>query len=297
MLQAKGCMEGVLDYRLFQIGDTPVTVPTLIVSLALFVGAYLLGKLSRRLVAERLLARTNLSLGVRYMLGRFAGYLVFFLGAAIALQTLGIHATTLAAFGAALGVGIGFGLQDIVKNFFAGLILLIERPFQVGDRIEIEKITAEVVEIRARATVLRTNDDVNLIVPNAKFITDTVVNRTFGRSLYRCHVPILVTYEADPQVVREALIDAARRCERALADPPPVVRFRAFGDSALHFELLCWTDRMVHRPGAFISDLNFLAHQTLRERGVALPSSRIDVRLRRAEGDPQNVSLENLHSS
>jgi len=110
-------------------------------------------------------------------------------------------------------------------------------------------------------------------------------------------VPILVTYEADPQVVREALIDAARRCERALADPPPVVRFRAFGDSALHFELLCWTDRMVHRPGAFISDLNFLAHQTLRERGVALPSSRIDVRLRRAEGDPQNVSLENLHSS
>ena len=83
------------------------------------------------------------------MLGRFAGYLVFFLGAAIALQTLGIHATTLAAFGAALGVGIGFGLQDIVKNFVAGLILLIERPFQVGDRIEIEKIAAEVVEIRA----------------------------------------------------------------------------------------------------------------------------------------------------
>ncbi len=85
----------------------------------------------------------------------------------MALQTLGVNATTLAAFGAALGVGIGFGLQDLVKNFVAGLVILIERPFQVGDRIELDKNAAEVVEIRARATVLRTNDDVHLIVPNA----------------------------------------------------------------------------------------------------------------------------------
>ena len=272
-------MEGVVEYRLFRIGDTTVTIGSLAFSLALLVGAYVLGRISRRLVAERLLARTRLSPGIRYVLGRFTGYLVFFMGAAIALQTLGIQATTLAAFGAALGVGIGFGLQDIVKNFVAGLILLIERPIGVGDRIEIEKIVAEVVEIRARATVLRTNDDVNLIVPNAKFITDTVVNRTFGRSLYRCHVPVLVTYESDPEVVREALLEAARRSDAALSEPPPAVRFRAFGDAALHFELLCWTDRMVHRPGAFISELNFLAHRTLRERGVAFPSAQIDVRL------------------
>jgi len=188
------------------------------------------------------------------MLGRFTGYLVFFLGAAIALQTIGIRATTLAAFGAALGVGIGFGLQDVVKNFVAGLILLIERPFQVGDRIEIEKIAAEVVEIRARATVLRTNDDVHLIVPNAKFITDTVTNRTYGRPIYRCHVQVPVAFDADPRVVQEALIEAARRCEGVLPDPPPAVRFRDFGESTLRFELLCWTARMVHRPGALISD-------------------------------------------
>jgi len=273
-------MSGIFDQRLFSIGDTPVTIASLVVAILLVVGSFLLGRLSQKLVSHKLLARTNLSVGVRYVLGRFTGYLVLFLGIAIALQTLGIRATTLAAFGAALGVGIGFGLQDIVKNFVAGLILLVERPFQVGDRIEIDKVGAEVVEIRARATILRTNDDVHLIVPNAKFITETVVNRTFGRPIYRLHVPVLVAFGADPAAVEEALLDAAGACDGVLQEPPPAVRFRESGASTLRFELLAWTARMVHRPGALISQLNVLIHDSLRRRGVALPSSQIDVRIR-----------------
>jgi potassium-dependent mechanosensitive channel len=272
-------MEGIFDQRLFSIGDTPVTIASLVVAILLVVGSFLLGRFSQRLVSQRLLARTHLSIGVRYVLGRFTGYLVVFLGVAIALQTLGVRATTLAAFGAALGVGIGFGLQDIVKNFVAGLVLLVERPFQVGDRIEIEKVGAEVVEIKARATIVRTNDDVHLIVPNAKFINETVVNRTFGRPIYRLHVPVQVAFDSDPELVQRALVDAARLCEGVLAEPPPAVRFREFGDSTLKFELLAWTARMVHHPGALISQLNFLVHATLRERGIALPSSHIDVRI------------------
>jgi len=273
-------VSGIFDQRLFSIGDTPVTIASLVVAILIAVGSFLLGRLSQRLVSQKLLARTHLSVGVRYVLGRFTGYLVLFLGIAISLQTLGIRATTLAAFGAALGVGIGFGLQDVVKNFVAGLILLVERPFQVGDRIEIEKIGAEVVEIRARATIVRTNDDVHLIVPNAKFMNETVVNRTFGKPIYRLHVPVAVASDADPEAVQRALVDAARRCEGVLADPPPAVRFREFGDSTLRFELLAWTARMVHHPGALVSQLNFLVHSTLRERGVALPSTHIDVRIR-----------------
>ena len=275
-------MEGILDYRLFRVGDTPVTVASLAVSLGLLLGSYLLARLARRLVAQRLLARTHLSIGVRYVLGRFTGYVVFFFGAAMALQTIGIHATTLAAFGAAIGVGIGFGLQDVVRNFVAGLIILIERPFQVGDRIEIEKTNAEVVEIRARATVLRTNDDVHLIVPNAKFISETVINRTYGRPLYRCRIAVPVAYDSDPAVVTDAMLEAARRCEGALADPPPAVRFRSFDATTMRFELLCWTNKMVHRPGALSSELNLLVHEMFRERGIALPSSRVDVNIREA---------------
>jgi potassium efflux system protein len=271
-------VEGVLDYRLFRIGDTSVTAASLAATILILVAAYLLARLSRKVVSDRLLGRTHLSVGVRYMLGRFTGYLVFVLGVLVALQTIGIRATTLTAFGAALGVGIGFGLQDIVKNFVAGLVILIERPFQVGDRIEIDKVAAEVWEIRSRATILRTNDDVHLIVPNSRFINETVVNRSYDRPLYRCRAPVAVDNASDPRAVADALLEAARRCEGVLEDPAPSVRFRGFGESGLNFELLCWTDKMAHRPGALVSSLNFEIHEALQRRGIRLPQTEIRVR-------------------
>jgi potassium efflux system protein len=275
-------MEGVLDYRLFRIGDTSVTVASLVAAILVLVATYVVARLARRLVSDRLLARTHMSIGVRYMLGRFTGYTVFVLGSLMALQTVGIRATTLTAFGAALGVGIGFGLQDIVKNFVAGLVILIERPFQVGDRIEIDKVNAEVSEIRSRATVLRTNDDVHLIVPNSKFIQETVVNRSYDRLLYRCRAPVTVDNASDPRAAGDALLEAARRTEGVLAEPPASVRFRSFGPSGLNLELLCWTDKMVHRPGALISALNFEIFEALRRRGIRLPQT--EIRLLGADG-------------
>lgn len=284
ILQRLAHVESVLDYRLFRIGETSVTVASLAVSLLLLGGAYLLGRLARKLVANRLLARTHLSGGVRYAIGRFAGYCVFFLGAAAALQTLGINATTLAAFGAAVGVGIGFGLQDLVKNFVAGLVILIERPIEVGDRVEIGDVAGDVVEIRARATVVRTNDDVYLIVPNSRFISETVVNRSFATSRVRYRVRVGVSYDAAPREVEAALLDAAGRCNGVLPDPAPAVRFRGFGESSADFELLCWTDSMLHQPGAFVSRLNFLVHETLSARGIQIPFPQRDLHIRSAEG-------------
>ena len=279
-------MGNLFDYQLFHIGNTAITAASLIVAMAIVGGAYVLGRLSRSLVANRLLARTHLSMGVRYAIGRFTGYLVFFLGAAVALQTLGINATTLAAFGAAVGVGIGFGLQDLVKNFVAGLVILIERPFQVGDRIELDKISAEVAEIRARTTVLRTNDDVHLIVPNSMLKSETVVNRSYNRRLYRCRVPVGVSVDADPRLVERALLEAALASDGVLPDPRPDVRFRGFGVSSLDFEVLCWTDKMLHRPGKLVSDLNFGIHESLARHGVELPSPQTAVRLIGLEAPP-----------
>jgi small-conductance mechanosensitive channel len=276
----------LLDHQLFRIGNTPVTAASLFATAAILVGSYLLGRVLRGLIANRFLARTHLSPGIRYAIGRFTGYLVFFLGAAAALQTLGINATTLAAFGAALGVGIGFGLQDIVKNFVAGLVILIERPFQVGDRIEVDKNAAEVAEIRARATVLRTNDDVHLIVPNSKLTSETIVNRSYKSPLYRCRVPVEVSSDSDPRVVERALLEAAGACDAVLPNPPPAVRLHGFGESVLDFQLLCWTDKMLHKPGKLVSDLNFEIHKALARHGVELPSPQTDVRLVGLEPPP-----------
>ena len=272
-------MSGVFDHPLFSIGDTPVTIASLIVAVVIAVGSLVLGRLSQRLVSQRLLARTQLSIGIRYVLGRFTSYLVFFLGVAIALQTLGIRATTLAAFGAALGVGIGFGLQDIVKNFVAGLVILIERPIQIGDSIEIGDVVGDVTEIRARATVVRTNDDVSLIVPNSKFISDTVVNRSFRQPRVRYRIPVTVAAGSDLAEVETALLEAAGKSENVLRDPPPRVWFDEFGERGLRFALLCWTSSLLHNAGAFRSEINRHVYDALKARGIALPSPQLDVRL------------------
>ena len=277
-------VHNILDYQLFRIGQTQVTLASLLASLAIVAATWLVARLLRRLMAERFLGHTRMDPGVRYAVGRVVSYLVWVLGLIVALQPLGVNATTLAVFGGAIGVGIGFGLQDIAKNFIAGLIILMERPVKVGDRIEMEKVAGDVVEIRARATVLRTNDDIYTIVPNARFITEVVTNWSFRTPRVRFHFPVGVGYGSDPRAVEEALLAAASRCEHALKDPAPSVFFRGFGESSLDFELACWTAVMLHRRGAFQSEINFLIHEELSRRGIELPFPQRDLHIRSARG-------------
>jgi small-conductance mechanosensitive channel len=269
-----------LSTRLFRVGETAVTVSSLLLSLAILIASLVLSRLARSFVADRLLGRTRLAVGARYAIGRVFGYLVLALGILMALQPLGVNATTLAVFGGALGIGIGFGLQDVVRNFVAGLIILVERPVQVGDSIEIGDVVGTVKEVRARATVLRTNDDIYLIVPNSKFISETVVNRSFGKRQVRYSIPVGVAYGTDPKAVQEALLEAAARSENVLSDPAPQVWFREFGESSLNFELLCWTSKLLHSAGAFRSELNHLVYESLRGRGIEIPFPQRDVRIR-----------------
>jgi len=273
-----------LNYQLFRIGQTQVTLASLLVTLAILAGTWLLARVLRKLIAEKLFGRSHVDPGVRYALGRVVSYVIWILGLIVALQPLGINATTLAVFGGAIGVGIGFGLQDIAKNFVAGLILLIERPIKVGDRIEIGKVTGSVAEIRARATLVRTNDDIYLIVPNSKFVTETVTNWSYRTPRVRFHVPVSVSYGSDPRAVEEALLEAAGKNEHVLKEPAPTVLFAAFGESSLDFELACWTSVMLHRRSALRSELNYGIHAALTGRVIELPFPQRDIHIRSAEG-------------
>jgi small-conductance mechanosensitive channel len=277
-------MGDFLSFRLFRISETDVTVSSVLISLAILVATWIAAKVVRNLVAERLLARTHLAVGARYTVGRVLSYLIFAAGGLLALNALGINATSLAAFGAALGVGLGFGLQDIVKNFVAGLIVLLERPVAVGDRIEIDNKTGDVVEIRTRSTVIRTNDEVYLIVPNSKFITDTVTNWSYRSSRIRFHVPIGVAANSNPRLVEEALLAAARRVDGILPEPAPSVYFKGFGAYTLDFELLCWTKQMLSHRRAFVSEVNHAMWEELTRRGIEIPHPQRDLHIRTAEG-------------
>lgn len=274
-------MREFLSTVLFRVGETAVTVSSLLLSLAIFVGSFLLSRFARNLVANRLLGRTRLAVGSRYAIGRVLGYVILTLGVLVALQPLGVNATTLAVFGGALGIGLGFGLQDIVKNFVAGLIILVERPIQVGDSIEVGDVVGDVIDVRGRATIVRTNDDIHLIVPNSKFISDTVTNRSFRQRRVRYRIPVGVAYGSDPNEVEAALLEAAAGSESVLPEPPPVVWFREFGESALKFELLCWTSKLLHSAGSFKSELNHRIYDSLKRRGIEIPFPQLDVTLTR----------------
>ncbi|MFN2387275.1 MAG: mechanosensitive ion channel family protein [Thermoanaerobaculia bacterium] len=277
-------LEDFLSRRLFAIGETDVTVSSVLVSLGILLGSWILARFARRVIADRLLARTRLDPGVRYALGRVIGYVILVLGALIAVQSLGVPTQSLAVFGGALGVGLGFGLQDLVKNFAAGLVLLIDRSVKVGDRIVVGDAVGEVVEIRARATIVRTNDDVHLIVPNANLISDTIHNWTFRSAEMRVRIPVGVAYGSDPRRVEEALLEAARGMDAILKTPAPSVWFSGFGESTLDFTLLCWTSEMVHRPRSLESELRFRVHETLAARGIDLPFPQRDLHIRSAAG-------------
>lgn len=279
-------MGRILSFRLFRVGGADVTVSSVLISLAILAATWLAARFVRKLVAERLLARTNLAVGARYSVGRVLSYLIWFGGAMLSLNALGINATSLAAFGAAVGVGIGFGLQDVVKNFFAGIIVLLERPIMVGDRIEVDKVSGDVVEIRTRSTVIRTNDEVYLIIPNSKLITETVTNWSFRSNRIRFRAPIGVATGSDPRQVEAALLAAAARIEGVLPEPPPAVLFTGFGESTLDFELLCWTERMLHRRAKFVSGMNFVIWEELSRRGIEIPNPQRDVHIRSHRSEP-----------
>ncbi len=277
-------MDRILDFHLFRLSGTEVTVANVLLFAAILFVTWLAARVARRVIAERILARTGLPVGARYALGRVLAYVIFAVGGMLALNTVGINATSLAAFGAALGVGLGFGLQDIVKNFVAGIIVLLERPISIGDRIAIDRVTGDVAEIRTRSTVIRTNDDVYLIVPNSKFITDTVTNWSYRSNRIRFRVPVGVAYASNPREVEAALLEAARRVPSALPDPRPAVYFKGFGDFTLDFELLCWTEQGLHKRPSFVSDVNYAIWEELGKRSIEIPSPQRDIRIRSVEG-------------
>ena len=238
----------------------------------------------KRFFYDRFLSDSGLHRALQYTIAQIIGYLVLIVGAVIALQNAGIDLSALAVFAGAIGVGLGFGLQDIAKNFVSGIILLLERPIEIGDRVEVGKVAGSVRQIRARSTTVVTNDNIAIIIPNSKFVSDTVTNWSHGDPKVRFRIPITVAYGSDLEKVRDLLLSIARNHPKALQDPAPKVFFDGFGDSSLNFELAVWSEEMTFRPRSFKSDLNFAIEKAFRENGIEIPFPQRDIYLRKMEG-------------
>lgn len=268
-----GSLSELLNYNLFSLGETSITPMRIMYLLLLTIGLiYLSGKLKNILVG-RILGHTSMPRGTRQAIGTGTRYLVLLIGFIVILQTVGIDLTALTVIGGAVGIGIGFGMQNIASNFISGLIILIERPIQVGDRIEANKVTGEVVAIGPRSTRIRTNDNVTIIIPNSKLVAENVVNWSYKNDMSRVRIPVTVDLDSDVEKVKQILLEAADENPDVEKAPAPNVGFVSFDEDGLHFELGVWSRERFHRPGALRSDLNYIIFAKFRERGIEIPRS------------------------
>ncbi len=209
-------------------------------------------------------------------------YGLIFLGILIILQLWDVDISSLAIIASVLGVGIGFGLQNIANNFMSGIILIFERPVQVGDFIQVGNLVGIVDKIGLRSTHITTLDKVSLIVPNSRFLENEVLNWSHGNPISRIKIPIGVAYGSKIKLVRKAILEVAKSHPEVLLRPSPQLWFQEFGDSSLNFDLLVWT-REPRKQYQLKSELNYRIEASLRKNKIQIPFPQRDLHLKSPE--------------
>jgi small-conductance mechanosensitive channel len=270
----------VLDVQVVELGGATFTLWAFVQLLVLIPLLFIVTALIRRWVIHALASGNRLDQGLREAVGSILRYAIIALGLLIIIQTAGVDLTTLNVLAGALGIGLGFGLQNVASNFISGLIIMFERPIKLGDRIVVSDVEGDVVAINARSTTVVTNDNIAIIVPNSRFVTETVVNWSHSDENVRLKIPVSVAYGTDVRSVEKVLLEVAQENEDVLESPPPVVRFMGFGDSGLHLELRAWTQSLTRRKAILISALNFAIYDAFKKHGIEIPFPQRDLHVK-----------------
>lgn len=264
--------------RSWQLGRLSFSPGDLLAFLLAVAAAILLSRLVRVLLDEEVYTRVELPRGVPYALSRLLHYIVLLAGFFLAVMAAGMDLSRFALVAGAFGVGIGFGLQNVVNNFVSGLILLFERPVQVGDTVALTDMVGEVQRIGIRSSTVRTWEGSDVVVPNAEFISTRVTNWTLSDQKRRIELRVGVAYGTDPERVLEVLTRVAQEHEQVIDDPEVRALFMGFGESSLDFELRAWVGQLDH----FVltrSELNVQVNRALAEAGITIPFPQRDLHL------------------
>ena len=274
-------LRAVFEKQIVSFGEVEVTPAILLTAVLIILIAYGASRLLQRMLRRSVFEQIGLNKGSQSAICRILHIIIMCIGTFIAIEYTGINLTALAAVGAVLLVGIGLGLQNITHNFISGLIMLFERPVQEGDFVEVGGVQGRVRAINARSTTVETLDNVSIIVPNSKFLSDNVTNWSFQDSKVRIHVSVGVSYGSDVELVAETLLEVGRAHPEVLSNPEPQIQFLTFGDSSLNFDLLVWIEDPT-RQYIVTSDLNFAIVQAFRERNITIPFPQRDLHVRSA---------------
>lgn len=270
----------ILNLELFKIGNTQFSLKTILFILfSLTLLSFVAGKI-KKIIGKKVLVKYGIEPGTSISIASMIQYLILILGTMVILQSAGIDLSTLGFLVGALGIGIGFGLQNITSNFISGIIILIERPIKVGDRIDLGNLEGNVVKISTRATTVVTNDNINVIVPNSEFINNKVINWSFADRKVRLNIPVGVSYNENPEQIRKILIEVANENESILKDPKPDVLFVEYGDSSLNFNLIVWTKDYIDKPIVLKSQINYAIFEKFKEHQIEIPFPQRDIHIR-----------------
>lgn len=274
------------------VGTLSFTPLSIVLGTVLLLLSMILQRVLYRVLTRRFFPRFKIHPGLGNAYATLVGYtfLVLALFFILPITFTGLNWATLSVILGAISFGVGFGLRNIADNFVSGLIILLERPVKVGDRVTIDDTSGTVTSIRARSATIQTNDNIEVIVPNSRFISASVINWSHSDNRVRFRIPVGVHYASDVFQVREVLEAAAVKHPAVLKEPGPSAKFIAFGESSLDFELWVWTIEWTLRPAAFKSEINFLIWSALKEAHIEIPYPQRDLHIKEWKSPPPEPS-------
>jgi potassium-dependent mechanosensitive channel len=276
--QAARLLQGFLNAS-FSVGSANVSVSGILTFAAVLAATYLAATLVRFWLEGEILPRLPLKAGLVFTISTTARYSILIGGVLLAFSAAGVSLSRVTLLAGALGVGLGFGLQNLVNNFVSGVILLFERPVQVGDIVDIGSLVGEVKRIGMRSSTIRTVEGAEVVVPNGDLISKSVINWTLSDRRRRIEIKVGVAYGSDPEKVIGLLLKAATDHPEALTDPAPAAYFMGFGDSSLDFILHVWAARF-EQALPLQSAVRRSVARVLTEAGIEIPFPQRDLNLR-----------------
>ncbi len=280
--------DNLLAWELFRLGRSSVTLGGVLTAVLIVAFAAVAARLAR-IGISRLRGKAGRNAPTLYIVEKLVTYGLVVFGVFLAMNAVGLDLSSFAIFAGALGVGVGLGLQGVVKEFVSGLVLIFDRVLNIGDYVEIEGgARGTVQEIGPRATRIRTNDNIDILVPNSKLVENPITNWTLHGEGRRIHIPFGVAYGSDKEKVRDVVLRAAHDVPFTLPDEgnrKSQVWLVGLGESSLNFELLVWpTLEAVKRPAAMQAAYTWAIEDALRCAGIEVPFQQVDIHLRNLFG-------------
>lgn len=264
-------------------------------AIGIIIASVLFSYVINRTLVKRLTKQMKMDRGIEFAVQKVSQYVLIGIGVYTAFAFVGLPVSAFASIFALISVGLGFGLKNITANFISGVILLIERPIKIGDRLTVGDVWGDVSRINLRTTIIQTPDNMAIIVPNSNILDDQIINWTFGDSRIRIIIPVGVAYGSDIRLVEKALSEAADKHNLVLRKPIPLIWLKEFGDSSLNFELLVWIEKATERD-QIISDINKIIYKLFIDYKIEIPFPQRDLNIKPTDLLNLNQSLDTLNT-